>query len=216
MRKILLVLCLLLMLGCGKTPNQQKDDEAQIRLREKILHFTATHGASIDWVKELPKWEENAFTAHFQLIFLDRQETIFLFPLEIADLVRKDNDYVLVANMSHAIFTPYEIKIILKCPTEIAEEILDSEIESSLDTLLVAAKINKVRNVALELIPELNYSPEEMYVNAESADIYIDVNVVESHVILVGECIALENIGDSYFDYEELTNKIDSRIEDNL
>lgn len=214
MRKILTVLCVFLLFGCGKSPKRKAEEEAEIHLREKILQFKATYGASVDWVREIPKWEDRVFTAHFQRIFLDRQESVFLFPLGIADLVRKDDGYLLIADSSYTLFTHYEIKLILKCPAEIAEKILDSEVGSSYDAFLVAAKIDSVRNVELELIPELNYSSEEVYIEAESADIYIDINV-ETHVILVGECIALENIGTSDFDFEELANELASRIEDN-
>jgi len=63
----------------------------------------------------------------------------------------------------------------------------------------------------MELMPELNYSPEEIYVEAESADIYIDVNVADT-VILVGECITLENTGILYLNFVELTNELDNRF----
>jgi len=213
MRKILPIVCMLLLFGCGKSPKQQAEEQAEILLREKILQLRATHGASIDWVKEISEFEDRVFTAHFQRTFLDPQESVFLFPLEISDVVRKDDGYMIVADVTYALFANNEIKLILKCPAEIAEKILDNEMGSSYDTFLAAAKIDSVRNVALELIPELNCSPDEVYVEAEAADIYIDVSI-GGHVILVGECIALENIGTTYLDFVKLTNELASYFED--
>ena len=213
MKKALPILFMLLLLGCGKSPKHQAEYETKTHLKEKILQFSATNKASFDWVKEISEWEDRVLTAHFQRTFLDPQESVFLFPLEISDLVRKDDGFVLVANANYFIY--YGITLILKCPTEIAEKILNGEMGNKHDTFLVASKISSVRNVALELIPELNYPPEEVYVEAEWADIYIDVNVVDSHIVLVGECIALEKIGTFYFDFVELTIELTSHIEDN-
>lgn len=214
MKEIFPILCVFLLLGCGKSPKQQAEEQAEILLREKILHLRATHGASIDWIRELPKWDDRVFTAHFQRIFLESRKSTFLFPLHIADLVREHDGYMLVADVVYARFTHNEIKLILKCPPEIVEKILDSQMGRSHSIFLAAARIASVRNVAIELIPKLNYSPEEVYVEAESADIYIDVNAAEA-VILVGECVALESTGIPYFNFVELTNDLASRIGDN-
>ncbi len=215
MKTILPVLCVLLLFGCGKSPKQQAEEQAEVLLREKILQFRATHGASIDWLREMSKWEDRWFTANFQRLFLDQQESVFLFPVEIADLVRKADSYLLIADLSYDVFvSECRTTLVLKCPVGVAEAILDNQMGSSYDTFLVAAKIDSVRNVALELMPALNYSPEELYVEAEAADIYIDVNL-GGHVILVGECIALENMGTSYVDFVELATELAIPVEDN-
>jgi hypothetical protein len=165
-----------------------------------ILQFTAAHGASIDWVGKTEKlWErDSVFTAHVQQIFLDPQESAFLFPLEIADIVKKDGRYMLVADLSCNVYVPlYDIVLMLDCPQDIAESILDDETGSSFDTFLVAAKIDSVRNIAMELISEIDYE--------EYPGIEIDIDTIPGHVILVGECLAITNIGEvSSFDFEEL------------
>ncbi len=129
-----MLLCMLLLFGCGKGPKQQAEDEAEIHIKRKIseviLQFAAAHGASINWIGKIDKlWERDSiFTAHFQRIFLDSQESAFLFPLEIADIVRKDGSYMLAADLSYNVYTPvYDVVLMLDCPPDIADLILDDE-----------------------------------------------------------------------------------------
>ena len=101
MTKILALMCVFLLFGCGQSPKQQAEDEVNAHLKEKISKFATAHGASLNWIRIIAKWEDRPFTAHFQNVFLDPQESAFLFPLEISDLVRKDNTYMLFADVSY-------------------------------------------------------------------------------------------------------------------
>ena len=203
MKKVIILLLLPILLISCKEKGKENEKEKQMlaeknrEIKKQVLELCSKYNAVSDWASKIDaESTEIIYTTQLQDIFLTQKEKPYLFFVEIKD-IRKVNDKYLIIAHSWDYFD-VEIHLRVNCDSDKIKRII-KEKQTLWDIYALLVNVQSIYRPDFYLQAEIDYddvSYDEVDYDIFTAHIIFDDYSVDSFFILKGNCVDVLPVGD--------------------